>query len=448
MNTFRTLVVLAVLTVAVFTPGVTGAAENAPADQHAQQLEEQARKDYERALEAARAGQDAARQALEMAREEQTRAEQDRAGSEQLRAQAEAEREAMREELSRVHEDLRRASREVARVHRDLERVEADREVTDILINLGDKAVIGVVLGESTNLGVPVLGVSPDGPADRAGIQQGDVIIAMMGKALADDKSGNARAVLHEVMEGVKAGDELLIAVNREGKQVEYTVVAEKREPFAWQSMLRLPSVPHSPSAPSAAAVPGAPPAAHIIQRIRVPEIAGEALESQIERIREDIDRARVVIEATGPGAPGAAPRAWEYRIDSLSDFGGDALHETNLWFGLPVTRGLQFAEIDAGLGTYFKTDRGVLVVKANEGNDLKLVSGDVILQIGDKEVNKPADVMRALREWDSGETIRIEIKRERKNETLDVVLPERKLGADFVPFNQQWEFSFQTDDN
>jgi S1-C subfamily serine protease len=47
-----------------------------------------------------------------------------------------------------------------------------------------------------------------------------------------------------------------------------------------------------------------------------------------------------------------------------------------------------------------------------------------VITAIGDQPVNTPADVMRALREWEPGASIEIRIKRERRDKTLDVVLP------------------------
>ena len=82
-------------------------------------------------------------------------------------------------------------------------------------------------------------------------------------------------------------------------------------------------------------------------------------------------------------------------------------------------------AEIDAGLGEYFKTDRGVLVLKAKADNYLQLKSGDVILQVGDTEVNSPAEFMRALRDFDSGDEFEVDIKRKRKDRTIDLVMPE-----------------------
>ena len=262
------------------------------------------------------------------------------------------------------------------------------------------------------------------------------MIISMMGKLLSDSDSADARLVLSEVMESVKVGDEIEITVDRNGDEISYTVTADKREPFAWQSIIRLPSAPDAPRAPM------------ILEHIEIPEIDTAALRAEVERIRGDIDRARIIIETDRVPSFGDAPESFEYRFETLSEFGDDALREANVWFGLPATRGLKLAEIDAGLGEYFKTDRGVLVLKARDDNHLQLKSGDVILQVGDKPVDKPSDVMRAFRDWDPGANIEIEIKRNRKNKTLDVVIPEKMLGFGLVPGLEDLHFNIHISDN
>ncbi|MFT5140928.1 MAG: Skp family chaperone for outer membrane protein, partial [Rhodothermales bacterium] len=356
---------------------------------------------YEAEVTAARQEQREALESIERARSDMLRAVEEQSRQAEILARArsehsgqhensrqlhEAESKEMREELSRVHESLRQASREVARVHRDLDRTRATVVARSTGVNLGDRAVIGVVLGNSVSNGVPILGVSPDGPSERAGLQQGDVIVAMMGTPLADGDNKTPRAVLSEVMVGVKVGDEIVITVDRDGENFDHTVVADKREPFSWQSIVRLPSAPAIASR-VIQGIPVAPSAPVVIDRINIPEIDLEELHVQVERMREDVENVRVVIE-TGQNYQFAHSQGdgdWEFEFESLSEIGDDALREANVWFGLPVTRGLKLAEVDEGLGEYFKTDRGVLVLEAPEDNDLQLKSGDVILQVGGK---------------------------------------------------------------
>jgi S1-C subfamily serine protease len=55
------------------------------------------------------------------------------------------------------------------------------------------------------------------------------------------------------------------------------------------------------------------------------------------------------------------------------------------------------------------------------------LHAGDVLLGIGDKEINSPSDLIRALRDYDAGDPVSIDIKRNRRDETLDVLVPENR---------------------
>ena len=370
-------------------------------------------KEAEKARSEAETARQEATRAAERARELMREQVQNETGKQAAdRAREQAEMEQAREELSRAHRELREASREVARAHRDLSRSGRTIQITRT-VNLGDRAVIGVVLGKQTDQGVQIIGVSPDGPAEQAGLEQGDVLVSIKGIDLANDDE--ARQTIFDVMSGVEDGEQLDVVVDRNGSTGEYTITAEQREPRGWQSVIRIPEV---------AAVHEVSEAPHlIIEQIEVEEIDEEALAERVDELTEILEEKRFIFMSEN----GSDPR--EMKFEEFSDIGGHMMSEANVWFGLPRAHGLDLAPINEGLGAYFKTDRGVLVIRAREGNAYELESGDVILSIGAAKVDSPSDMMRALRDVEPGSEIKIDIMRDRKDKTLKVVVPENRLG-------------------
>jgi C-terminal processing protease CtpA/Prc len=364
--------------------------------EHARQEAEVARRG---AIKAAEMAREVARLGAEMAREKSNITGQESKQQARERALQEEELAQTREELSRAHRELREATREMARAHRQLSRTDHVRE-TIHQVNLGDRAVIGVVLGHETEKGVELIGVSPDGPAERAGLEQGDILVSIQDIALADND--NARELVFEVMSEVDDQEELAVVIERDGISAEYTVTAEIREPRGWQSMIRIAEVE------AVAAMPGDRHV--IIERIEIPEIDEEAIAAQVAELTEHLQH-------------------YEFDYEEFSEFGEHAMSEANIWFGLPRAHGLELTSINEGLGVYFKTDRGVLVIKAKEDNAYGLESGDVILSIDSTAVNSPSDMMRALRDVEPGNEIDIGIKRNRRDKTLSVIVPENRLG-------------------
>lgn len=430
----NTLIVLAA--VLLLGPGFLASAS--ADDESASKAEEaklQARleAEYEKAMSVAEKQRLAAEASMAKAREQlhQASEHQKQSAEENARARAaqQAEMEKMHEELNRARRQLQETSREISRVNREVSRARSERHAAGFAYSISDRPVIGVILGDADEVGVKVLGVSPDGPSERAGIKQGDVIVAVGGQVLAAiEGSSDAKDGLRIAMRDIKADEPLNISVERGQQTLDLTVVPEVREPLTWQTVVRFPTAPSAPGAP------GTPDDIdHVItvERIEVPEIDTVEMTAQIERMRGDIEkrRAQMELERVAPDAE----REYELEFHELSEMGNFALHDANVWFGLPMAQGLQLAEIEPGLGEYFKTDRGVLVLKARQDNDLKLKSGDVILQVGDTEVNSPAEFMRALRGFQSGEEFEMDIKRKRKNHTLKMVMPESRTSF-FAP--------------
>jgi len=419
------LMVLSPITTAA-TNDETAKQSAATAAEEAAGAEQQARlaAEHEKILAQVEQERREAEATMEKAREQlrRTSEQQARSAEESIKARAAQSDEMarMREELNQARRELRETSREIARVDREVALARAGSESSGFVFSASKRPILGVILGDSDEVGVRVLGVSPDGPSERAGIQKDDVIIAIGGRVLAAaDESGDVKKGINVALKDIKADEPVIVSLERGDKTLDLTVVPEIREPLAWHTVTRFPS---ALSAPGEVVT---------IERIVVPEIDTEALAEQIEKIRIEVDERGMLMTSREP----SAPHDGEYQIEfhDMSEMGDFALHDANVWFGLPVTQGLKLAEIDAGLGEYFKTDRGVLVLKAKADNDLQLESGDVILQVGDTEVNSPAEFMRTLREFESGEELSIDIKRDLRNKTLRAVMPERRTSL-FVP--------------
>ncbi len=392
------------------------------------ELQAQLEAEYEKAMYEAEQQRLAAEASMEMAREQLQQAAEQRKLSARQSVEAQsaraAEMEKMHEELNQTRRQLQVTSREIARVNREVARARSGRQSEHYVMRSSDTPVIGVILGDSDKNGVEVLGVSPDGPSERAGIKKGDIIIAVEGQKLSEiEEAGDAGDSLRIALRDVEADEPVLITIERDNKSVEMSVVPEIRKPLSWHSVTRFPTAPGAPRAATA------PERVISIERIVVPELDTVEMTVQVEQMRADIERLRAVREA---GRVEPVDGEWEIEFHELSELGDFALQDANVWFGLPMAQGLQLAEVDPGLGEYFKTDRGVLVLKARSNNDLQLEPGDVILQVGATEVNSPAEFMRALRDLNSGDELVLDIKRHRKDRTLKTVMPEDRTSSHF----------------
>ena len=101
-----------------------------------------------------------------------------------------------------------------------------------------------------------------------------------------------------------------------------------------------------------------------------------------------------------------------------------------NFWFfGPNPWADMQLVALTPGLGGYFGTNKGLLVVRAPEDAALQLKDGDVILDIGGREPTSPEHAVRILGSFQKGEPLKITIMRNKNKQTLDVKLPAETPG-------------------
>jgi C-terminal processing protease CtpA/Prc len=293
---------------------------------------------------------------------------------------AAAEREAARQTLERARiemeaarEALREATRVMAEAYGELH-IETPRAYAYSFMSNPRKAMIGVVT-EAAKGGLELVSVTPDGPAEKAGLEVGDVLVSVNGEKLVVDDYGELEVLLEELSD-VEVGDEVSIDYLRNGQETEVTVIAERREPFMWQNV-----------------------------------IEGEDFDAHFSGAMEDI----------------------EIRIDDM-ETGMDDMHYSfaaganvviDRVFGISGLHELELASINEGLGSYFGTERGVLVLEAPVENDWQLKAGDVILSINGNEADSPSQALRMLRSHESGETVDVEIMRDKDRKNLSVTVPE-----------------------
>ncbi|MCH7981145.1 MAG: PDZ domain-containing protein [Proteobacteria bacterium] len=89
----------------------------------------------------------------------------------------------------------------------------------------------------------------------------------------------------------------------------------------------------------------------------------------------------------------------------------------------------MEVVELTAGLGRYFGTDSGMLVISAPTSNAFKVQEGDVIISIDGREPSSVNHCMRILGSYQPGEKIVLSIMRDKKRMTIESEIPDDRTG-------------------
>jgi hypothetical protein len=120
------------------------------------------------------------------------------------------------------------------------------------------------------------------------------------------------------------------------------------------------------------------------------------------------------------------ATRPWpRIRVPDLPDFKG-----LSAWGGPMIISGpvadMELAKLTPGLGRYFGTASGVLVVRAPPDGALGLQDGDVILSIDGRRPIDSSHVIRILSSYDPGEKMTLEVLRLHRKISVATTVPAR----------------------
>ncbi|NNC65644.1 MAG: PDZ domain-containing protein [Gammaproteobacteria bacterium] len=142
-----------------------------------------------------------------------------------------AQAQAPNDELREAREQLEAAARRIAELSAG-----AVQPVIDFTRSFGvmeRRAVLGIGIEDDEN-GVRVVGVTPGGGADEAGIQTGDIVTAMDGAELVSGNGGSASEVLIAQMGNVDPGDTVVLTVVRDGESSDVEIEAQAPRAHAY----------------------------------------------------------------------------------------------------------------------------------------------------------------------------------------------------------------------
>jgi S1-C subfamily serine protease len=283
--------------------------------------------------------------------------------------------EALRSELAEARTQLAEAARRMAEIQRrlgadsasaaldsagraDVQRIRFETEaVVEKLTDMPPR--LGVLLEPGSDGEARVVGLTPGGGAERAGIRPGDVIVSVNGRSI----DGPAGPAIRKALEGVEAGDTVEVVVARNDGAEERALGVETS---SVQRDVRF-----------------------FVHRL------GDApgIERHIRALRE---------AGAGVPVPPPPPR--------FSVLGPDTDLVAN----------------HAGLESYFGTGAGVIVLRIDADNPMRLRDGDVILTLDRAAVDSPVDLARMLMQREAGERVALEVMRNGVLTEVGGAIPER----------------------
>jgi serine protease Do len=228
----------------------------------------------------------------------------------------------------------------------------------------------------ATTTGVVVDEVTGSGPADKAGIKSGDVIVEFDGERVRSVRQ------LTRLVQETPVGRKVSAAVSRGGQRVTVSITPERGSNVRFAKEFGL----------------------------------GRFDEGDLSWV--------IPPEPPQPPTPPAAPRAPRPDMSPL-------LPGFSFSYRAGSGRlGISAEDLTEGLSEYFAVKNGALVRSVTEGSPAAkagLKAGDVITSVNGSHVDGPSDISRALDRLDNDPEFTIEIVRDKKPQTLKGKLEPRQ---------------------
>jgi len=138
------------------------------------------------------------------------------------------------------------------------------------------------------------------------------------------------------------------------------------------------------------------------------------------------LQKAQVVPKSFGEYVSDSVVRGLHGLPEEFDDHGLHGWHHERSGFG-----SAELTELSPGLGRYFGTEKGLLVVRAPKDERLKLQDGDVILDIDGRVPSGVSHAYQILSSYHAGETLKLHIMRQQKRLELTVEIPAAPAHAE-----------------
>ncbi len=277
-----------------------------------------------------------------------------------------------------------------------------------VLRRYGHRPVVGVVLVPDSLSGVRIAGVTPDGPAAKAGIKAGDRLVAINGAQIEGSDPQSRVENARKILLGFKSKQTVRLDFERDNR-IASVDLKPKLDPRVMilsneGRILR-------------------PDANVMVRRDRNGRVDIEADNTGLDLLDDKTPIKQLPVDGQGNVVlvAGVSPTR-SLLIDPDCGDGRDCsplrLSEAFRW------NGFNLAAIDPQLGRYFGATEGVLVLSSSPLLP-ELQAGDVIRKIDGITVATPRAVMDSLRGKAAESVVEFELVRDRRSTNTRIKLPE-----------------------
>lgn len=301
---------------------------------------------------------------------------------------------------------------------------------------------LSMTLGETDSQGARIESVLEDGPADQAGIREGDIITRINGRSLfepLDDPNAEESLDLDgslptqrllELAQALEPGDEVEIDYLRDGSPRSATLEAEDLSDWGGNVMFFGDDFEGSWSAEDFQGQFKEMAEQFKSQNWHEFSFRGPGKEGEVV-VWSDKDEPNVVFKGYEGGDSKnffVTSEKGDYEVAFGNYLGSDGYFRTCpnsgdqddlVFLGTDCLGGIRVEGLNPKLGEYFGTDRGVLVADVHEDSPLGLQAGDVILKVGDREAADSGRLRKIFRSYEPDEDVTLHIMRKKQTMTV-----------------------------